>query len=266
MVLKNGQVMSKSKGNVVDPDDMTDKFGADALRLYVMFVAPPEKEIEWSDAGLEGSWRFLARVWRLADSLADIVGGEGIPLPSTFELNEAERALRRKTHETIKRVSADLDKVHLNTPVSAMMELVNDLYAFCNASRCLPVGDEKLGAIERPATLSVLKEAVEALVRMLSPFAPHMAEELWEALGHPGGIVAAGWPEYEEAVAKAEQIVVPVQINGKVRARLTVPADTTEEALREIALADPQVRPHLEGKTVKKVVVARGKLVSIVVG
>jgi leucyl-tRNA synthetase len=268
MVLKNGQVMSKSKGNVVDPDDMIQKFGADALRLYVMFVAPPEKEIEWSDAGLEGSWRFLARVWRLTDSLAEIIGGEGIPLPSTFELNEPERALRRKTHETIKRVGADLDKAHLNTPVSAMMELVNELYAFCSASRSVPVGEEaeQVGAIERPSTISVLKEAVESLVRMLSPFAPHMAEELWEALGHTGGIVQAGWPDYDEAVAKAEQIVVPVQINGKVRARLTVPADTSEEALREIALADPQVRPYLEGKAIKKVVVARGKLVSIVVG
>jgi leucyl-tRNA synthetase len=268
MVLKNGQVMSKSKGNVVDPDDMIQKFGADALRLYVMFVAPPEKEIEWSDAGLEGSWRFLARVWRLADSLAETIGGEGIPGPSTFELNDAERALRRKTHETIKRVSADLDKVHLNTPVSSMMELVNDLYAFCSSSRSVPLGEEpeRVGAIERPATVSVLKEAVEALVRMLSPFAPHMAEELWEALGHQGGIVAAGWPGYDEAVAKAEQIVVPVQINGKVRARLTVPADTNEDELRRIALADPQVRPYLEGKEIKKIVVARGKLVSIVVG
>jgi leucyl-tRNA synthetase len=268
MVLKNGQVMSKSKGNVVDPDDMIQKFGADALRLYVMFVAPPEKEIEWSDAGLEGSWRFLSRVWRLTDSLAEIVGGEGIPAPSTFELTDAERALRRKTHETIKRVSADLDKLHLNTPVSAMMELVNELYAFCSASRSVPVGEEaeQVGAIERPSTISVLKEAVEALVLMLSPFAPHMAEELWEALGHTGGVVAAGWPGYDEAVAKAEQIVVPVQINGKVRARLTVAADTSEEALRETALADPHVRQHIEGKTVKKVVVARGKLISIVVG
>jgi leucyl-tRNA synthetase len=268
MVLKNGQVMSKSKGNVVDPDDMIQKFGADALRLYVMFVAPPEKEIEWSDAGLEGSWRFLSRVWRLTDSVSETIGGEGIPAPSSFELSDAERALRRKTHETIKRVSTDLDKLHLNTPVSAMMELVNDLYAFCSASRCVPVGEEaeKVGAIERPSTISVLKEAVEALVRMLSPFAPHMAEELWEALGHQGGVVAAGWPGYDEAVAKADQIVVPVQVNGKVRARLTVAASTGEQELREIALADPQVRRHLEGKEVKKVVVARGKLVSIVVG
>ena len=268
MVLKDGQVMSKSKGNVVDPDEMIEKYGADALRLYVAFVAPPEKEIEWSDAGLEGSWRFLARVWRLTDSLAETIGGEGIPLPSTFDLNDAERALRRKTHETIRRVSADVDKVHLNTTVSAMMELVNELYAFCSASKCIPVGQEseQVGAIERPSTISVLKEAIESLVRMISPFTPHMAEELWEMLGHTGGVVAAGWPVYDEAVAKAQQIVVPVQINGKVRARLTVAADTSEEDLREIALADSQVRPHIMGKDIKKVVVAGGKLVSLVVG
>jgi leucyl-tRNA synthetase len=268
MVLKNGQVMSKSKGNVVDPDDMIQKYGADALRLYVMFVAPPEKEIEWSDAGLEGSWRFLSRVWRLADSLAETIGGEGIPPPSIFELNDQERALRRKTHETIKRVTADLDKVHLNTPVSAMMELVNELYAFCSASRSVAVGEqaEEVGTIERSATISVLKEAVEALVRMLSPFAPHMAEELWEALGHKDGIVAAGWPEFDEVVAKAQEIVVPVQVNGKLRGRITVPADTDEETLRGLALADPHVRPYVDGKPIKKVVVAGGKLVSIVVG
>jgi leucyl-tRNA synthetase len=259
MVLKDGQVMSKSKGNVVDPDDMIQKFGADALRLYVMFVAPPEKEIEWTDAGLEGSWRFLARVWRLADSLIDTIGGNGVPSPSAVELNElngAERALRRKTHETIKRVTLDLDpRVHLNTAVSAMMELVNELYGFTSAN-----------AIDSPAAAAVLKEAVEALVRMLSPFAPHMCEELWEALGHMGGIVAAGWPVYDEAVAKASAVVIPVQVNGKLRGRVTVPADASDDELREAALADPQVRQHVEGKTIKKVVVAKGKLVSIVVG
>jgi leucyl-tRNA synthetase len=262
--------MSKSKGNVVDPDDMIQKYGADALRLYVMFVAPPEKEIEWTDAGLEGSWRFLARVWRLTDSLAETIGGEGIPAPGTLELNEAERALRRKTHETIRRVTIDLDpRVHLNTAVSAMMELVNELYAFCSTSRCAPGGDaaEEVGTIERAATISVLKEAVEALVRMLSPFAPHMAEELWEALGHADGIVAAGWPHYDEAVAKADEIVVPVQVNGKLRGRLTVPAGTSEDQLRDMALADSQVRTYIDGKMVKKVVVVSGgKLVSIVVG
>ncbi len=272
MVLKNGQVMSKSKGNVVDPDDMIQKFGADALRLYVMFVAPPEKEIEWTDAGLEGSWRFLARVWRVVDSLAETIGGEGIPRPGDLDLNDEERALRRKTHDTIRRVTSDLDpRVHLNTAVSALMELVNELYAFCAKSECLRIGPQSddaaaVGVVERAATVAVLKEAVEALVLMISPFTPHLAEELWDMLGHTGGIVAAGWPAFEEAVAKAEELVVPVQINGKVRARLTVPADSSEERLREIALSDPQVVKHLEGKTVRKVVVAGGRLVSIVAG
>jgi leucyl-tRNA synthetase len=185
-------------------------------------------------------------------------------------LNDGERALRRKTHDTIRRVTTDLDpRVHLNTAVSALMELVNELYAFCSRSECLrigqPSGEAAVGTVERAATVAVLKEAVEALVRMISPFTPHMAEELWEMLGHKGGIVAAGWPAFDEAVAKADEIVIPVQVNGKVRGRLTVPADTPEDRMREIALADSQVAKHIEGKTVKKVVVAAGRLVSIVV-
>jgi leucyl-tRNA synthetase len=148
-----------------------------------------------------------------------------------------------------------------------MMELVNELYAFCSASKCLSLGeDAAVGTVAPPSTIAVLKEAVEALLRMLSPFVPHMAEELWESLGHTGGIVAAGWPVYDEAVAKAAEIVVPVQINGKLRARLTVPADITDDQLRERALSDPQVLPHVQGKEIKKVVIVRGKLVSIVVG
>jgi leucyl-tRNA synthetase len=257
MVLKDGQVMSKSKGNVVDPDDMIQKYGADALRLYVMFVAPPEKEIEWTDAGLEGSFRFLARVWRLVDQVSDAIRGKEIPSFHGLSLDDAERALRRKTHDTIRRATLDLDpRVHLNTAVSAQMELVNELYAFGNRS-----GDA------RPATLAVLEESIEALVLMLSPFAPHMCEELWERLGHTAGIVAAGWPAFDEAVAKADEIVVPVQVNGKLRSRLTVPADSTDDALRELALADPVVMKHLEGKTVRKIVVAGAsgsRLVSIV--
>jgi leucyl-tRNA synthetase len=275
MVLKDGQVMSKSKGNVVDPDDMIQKFGADAIRLYVMFVAPPEKEIEWTDAGLEGSFRFLARVWRLVDQLCETIGGAGIPQPETLELEAAEKALRRKTHETIRRVSLDLDpRVHLNTAVSALMELVNELYAFCNRDGQTRIGrdSDDLGAVgvaERPATLAVLKEAVEALVLLLSPFVPHMAEELWEKLGHAGGVVAAGWPSYDEAVARASEIVVPVQVNGKVRARITAAAEASDEEIKALALADPAIARHIEGKTVKKVFVAggqAGRIVSVVVG
>ena len=263
MVLKGGAVMSKSKGNVVDPDDMMATYGADTLRLYEMFVAPPEKKIEWTDTGLEGSFRFLRRVWRLVEPLAERLG-LAAPIESAVTLNDDERAMRRKTHETIKRVSTDLDpRVHLNTAVSALMELVNELYIFCDKAGCGPSAPatETIGRIQ---SWAVLREAIEALVLMLSPFTPHLAEELWERFGHADGLAAARWPEFDPAVAKAETLVVPVQVNGKVRARLTVNADDDDMALEAQALADPQVQSRLAGKTVTKVVVARGRLVNIV--
>ena len=267
MVLKGGAVMSKSKGNVVDPDDMIAKYGADALRLYVMFVAPPEKEVEWSDAGLDGSFRFLLRVWRLVWRLAETIGGGGIPAPGSLVLNDAERALRRKTHETIRRVTLDLDpRVHLNTAVSGLMELVNELYIFCESINCFRgVDGDDLGAMDRIETIAVAKEAIEALVLMLSPFAPHMMEELWEMLGHPAGVVASGWPEFDPAAAKADVVEIPVQVNGKLRGRVTVPAGATEAGIEAAALADPKVLAHTTGKTIVKVIVAKGKLVSVVV-
>jgi len=253
MVLKEGAVMSKSKGNVVDPDEMVEKYGADALRLYVMFVAPPEKEVEWTDTGLEGSFRFLGRVWRFIDHWSDTLAASSPRIDHTG-LSAAERALRRKTHETIKRVTVDLDeRQHLNTAVSALMELVNELYAF----------GEPRGA--GPQAVAAVTEAVDALILMLSPFAPHTCEELWERTGHIGGLSQARWPVYDPEVAKAEEVVVPVQVNGRVRARLTVPAAATEQDLRERALADPAVRTHTAGKTVKTVVVAKGRLVNVVV-
>jgi leucyl-tRNA synthetase len=267
MVLKNGAVMSKSKGNVVDPDDMLRKYGADALRLYVMFVAPPEKEVEWSDAGLEGSFRFLVRVWRIVDHWCETIGGEGIPSCGP-DCTESERSLRRKTHDTIRRVTTDIeDRMHLNTAVSSLMELVNELYAFSESThRGAPTRSEpEIGRVERPQTLAVLKEAIDALVVMISPFAPHMAEELWEMLGHEGGLAAARWPSFDPEVAKADEVVVPVQINGKVRARITAAANASEDQLRELALGDAIVKTHTTGKTIRKVVVAKGPLVSVVV-
>jgi leucyl-tRNA synthetase len=266
MVLKNGAVMSKSKGNVVDPDDMLQKYGADALRLYVMFVAPPEKEVEWSDAGLEGSFRFLLRVWRMVDHWAEAVRGAGAPGAGADEV-AGERALRRKTHDTIRRVTSDIEeRMHLNTAVSSLMELVNDLYAFSErTARGVPARADSAAATDRPQTLAVMREALEALVIMIAPFAPHTAEELWEALGHEGGLVRAAWPAFDAAVAKADEVVVPVQINGKIRSRVTASADATEDQLRELALADETVRAHTAGKTIRKVVVAKGPLVSVVV-
>ena len=272
MVLKDGKVMSKSKGNVVDPDTMIQKYGSDALRLYVMFVAPPENEVEWTDAGLEGSFRFLARLWRLVDHWCDAVGSA----PSTngaagnAQLTGAERALRRKTHDTIRRITADIEeRQHLNTAVSALMELVNELYAFSEQSATGSPGGRGATATvtaERVETLSVVREAIEALVLMVSPFAPHTAEELWERLGHAGGLIQASWPAYDAEAAKAETVVVPVQVNGKLRGRITVSPQAGEDELREAALADPGVQPYLAGRTVRKVIVAKGKLVSVVVG
>ena len=268
MVLKNGAVMSKSRGNVVDPDDMIDKYGADALRLYVMFVAPPEKEVEWSDAGLEGSFRFLIRVWRIVDHWAGVVGAMSGAMPGAIDYSDAERALRRKTHDTIRRATVDIEeRMHLNTAVSSLMELVNELYAFSEGTpHGVPSrGQSRAGDEIRPQTLAAVRETLDALVVMLSPFAPHTAEELWEMLGHAGGLTTTSWPAFDALVARADEVVVPVQINGKVRARLTAPAGATDHELREMALADAVVRTHVEGKTIRKVVVAKGPLVSLVV-
>ena len=267
MVLKDGAVMSKSKGNVVDPDDMLAKYGADALRLYVMFVAPPEKEVEWNDAGLEGSFRFLVRVWRLVDHWAETIGGEGMPECGP-NCTDAERAVRRKTHDTIRRITSDIeDRMHLNTAVSSLMELVNELYSFSDGTaHGAPSRNEPpVGRVERPETIAVLREAIDALVLMISPFAPHMAEELWQMLGHVGALDTVSWPAFDPAVAKAAEVTVPVQVNGKLRARVTAPIDAVEDQLRELALADPAVRAYTDGKTIRKVVVAKGPLVSIVV-
>jgi leucyl-tRNA synthetase len=267
MVLKNGAVMSKSKGNVVDPDDMLQKYGADALRLYVMFVAPPEKEVEWSDAGLEGSFRFLLRVWRLVDHWAETIGGEGIPSCGD-DCSDAERELRRKTHETIRRVTVDVEeRMHLNTAVSSLMELVNELYAFSDQTAHGAPGRSAgtVGEVERTQTIGVLREAIDALVLMLSPFAPHTAEELWQMLGHPETLAEASWPAFDPEVAKAQSVVVPIQINGKVRARVTVEAGLADQDLQARVMMDPAVQAHTAGKTVRKVVVAKGPLVSVVV-
>jgi leucyl-tRNA synthetase len=266
MVLRHGAVMSKSKGNVVDPDDMIAKYGADALRLYVMFVAPPEKEVEWTDTGLEGAFRFLARVWRMADALIPAVAGAAPPAGLTLDADE--RAMRRTTHVTIRRVTHDIDpRMHLNTAIAALMEHVNDLYAFADRRGIRPTGrdGDPPVAIDRPETAAVLREAVEALVLLLSPFTPHLSEELWERLGHQGGLAAASWPAADEAAARAEEVEIPVQIGGKVRARVTVAADAAEDDIRAAALAAPAAQPFLADMDVVKVVVANRRLVSIVV-
>ncbi|MGQ0733026.1 MAG: leucine--tRNA ligase [Acidobacteriota bacterium] len=257
MVLKEGAVMSKSKDNVVDPDSMIERVGADALRLYVMFVAPPEKEVEWNDSGLEGSYRWLARVWHIAQHWRASAAVDARPALRVERLTDADRGLRRKTHDTIRRVTADVDvRQQFNTAISAMMELVNELYAYTRSQE----------SGQSPQAAAVALEAIEALIVMLSPFAPHTAEELWEQYGHQDGLTAATWPRFDREAARAEEIVIPVQVNGKVRTRLTVSPEVTDAELEEMALADAAVQPYTQGRTVRKVIVAQGRLVSVVVG
>jgi leucyl-tRNA synthetase len=260
--------MSKSKGNVVDPDTMLRKYGADALRLYVMFVAPPEKEVEWSDAGLEGSFRFLVRVWRIVDHWSGLISADGTaPMAQREDFSEGEKAVRRKTHDTIRRATVDIEeRMHLNTAVSSMMELVNELYAFSDTTpHGQPSKNPPAAAVVRPQTRAVMREALEALVVMISPFAPHTAEELWQMLGHADGLIRTQWPAFDPEVAKADEVVVPVQVNGKLRARLTVPAGLADADLQALVLADPGVQHHIAGKAIRKVVIAKGPLVSIVI-
>jgi leucyl-tRNA synthetase len=202
----------------------------------------------------------------MVDHLTPAVRSADRPTPERLDADE--RALRRRVHVTIRRVSADLDpRMHLNTAISALMELVNDLYAFCDRRGIRPTGreEEPAPAVDREETRAVLREAIESLVLMISPFTPHMAEELWEQLGYADGVVAAGWPVVDEAAAREEEIEVPVQVNGKVRARIRVGADASEQDIEAAALAASAVQPHVAGKQILKVIVARGRLVSIVV-
>jgi leucyl-tRNA synthetase len=251
MVKLDGATMSKSKGNVVAPEDMIARYGADALRVYILFMAPPEKDLDWSYEGLEGMSRFLGRVWRLAGETAE----DTPPAAPSAAPDARAGALRRETHVAIKRVGEDVARFQFNTALSAVMELVNAANEY---RRDVPTA-ERDGA--------VLADAVRTVVLLLAPFAPHLGEELWrEVLRQEGSVHRQQWPAYDAEAAAAEELEIPVQVNGKVRDRLIVPADVSQEDLQERALASEKVQAHIEGKTVRKIVVVPGKLVSIVVG
>ncbi len=242
--------MSKSKKNTIDPDEMIKTYGADTVRLVMLFAAPPEKDLEWSEDGPEGASRFLNRVWRIVYKWHDQFDGS-----AEGEFSAEARALRRKSHQTIRRVTHDIGvRMNFNTAVAALMELTNEIYAF----------DGTLKGGASPADRFVLKEALEALVKMLAPFTPHLAEELWAHLGHDQIIVAASWPEFDAELAKDEELEIPVQLNGKLVARLTVPAEITEDALIELALAHDRVKARLEGRQVIKKIVVPKRLVNLV--
>jgi leucyl-tRNA synthetase len=253
MVIKDGAKMSKSKGNVVSPDDFIASYGADTARVFELFAAPPEKDLEWSDQGVEGAFRFLNRVWRFVQTHRPTLTGTRDGEPA--ELSEAGRAFRRVVHETIQRVTDDIEAFHFNTAISALHELVNAMYAFAGES-----GD-RMAAEERQALLA---EAVETLLLLLAPFAPHLVEELWSQFGHRESVFRATWPSADPDALAREAVLIVVQVDGRVRSRLEVPSDISTDTLQARALADARVRPWLEGRTVVRVVPVPGRLVNIV--
>ena len=250
------KAMSKSLGNGVDPDDMIAAFGADATRLFVLFAAPVENELRWSDTGTEGAIRFLRRVYNLVWRWQQRFAGQGQSnvLADDEQLSGSGRTLRRKTHQTIARLTNDLEQLHLNTSIAGLMELLNELSDF-NADP----------ATAGPADAFVVKEALETLVLMLTPFAPHVAEEMWEGLGHPGGLSKARWPRADPELARREELEIPIQVNGKLRSRVLAAPTISEDELRSAALADDKVRGFTEGREIVKVIIVPQRLVNVVV-
>jgi leucyl-tRNA synthetase len=254
MVIKDGAKMSKSKGNVVDPDDMVERYGADTTRLFTLFAAPPERDLDWSDLGVEGSFRFLQRIWRLAEdwreSLLQVEAYEGPP-----PAEEPAGSLYRKVHETVRRVTRDIEeRQHLNTAVSSVMELVNALYLA-----------QPPDPRQRPLECAVLRKALETTLVLLSPFAPHLTDEIWESMGHRIPLLQVPWPSYREDALQREQIVLVVQVNGKVRGKIEVPAAASEEEIQSVALEDEKVKRFLAGKAPRRIVHVPQRLVNIVV-
>jgi leucyl-tRNA synthetase len=244
--------MSKSKFNVVTPDEMAEKYGADALRVYELFVAPFEDTVPWSEDGINGCWRFLNRVYRVvAERPGSFVRGWKASVRQETVSEEA-RALARKTHQTIVKVTKDIEDFAFNTAVAALMELTNQIYDFVNAK----------DGLRYPCP--VWSEAVETLILLLAPMAPHLSDELWQMIGREGYTYHAPWPEADPEVAKADVLTIVVQVNGKVRDKISVDADAGERELERLALESPKVQAALQGRPVRKVIVVPGRLVNVV--
>ncbi len=246
--------MSKSKGNVVTPDDMTERYGADSLRVYEMFVAPFEDDVHWSEEGIQGSHRFVSRVWRWLQAALPLYRTDWRNSLSPQE-TPAERRLRRKLHQTVQKVGAQIETFQFNTAVAAIMELLNEMYA------CAPLDRETLAPGPDPAVIS---ESAETLTLLMAPFAPHLAEEVWRQLGRTETVYRAPWPDFDPAVAAAEAVNVMVQINGKIKDKVTVPLDCDEETVKRDALQSEKTRQALAGRQVVKMIFIKNKMLSIV--
>lgn len=251
MVIKDGAKMSKSLGNVVSPEEILSKYGADTARLFILFAAPPERELEWSDQGVEGSFRFLNRIWRIVQAFEAVLA-QKVTEYDHSNLSEADKDLRRVLHGSIKKVTNDIEtRFNFNTAISTMMELVNALYAYKEA-------------VKEP-NAGLVYEAISNLIKMMSPFVPHITEELWRgAIDANSSVHEQSWPECDEEALKVDNVEIVLQVNGKVRGRLTVPAEATKEELEKIAMADANVQAHIGDATVRKVICVPGRLVNIV--
>jgi len=249
--------MSKSLGNGVEPDEMINIYGADTVRIFMLFASPPEAELRWQEEGVEGAARFLRRinhlVWKWHQRIA---ASDARVVPS--DLNEQQRALLRKTHQTIRGVTRDIEeRMQFNTAIAKLMELLNSLADF-DAT----VGDAESAS---EADLYVLGEGLQALVTMLAPFAPHFAEEMWEAMGHEESLAKTPWPTYDEALAREEHLEIPVQVNGKLRSRIYLSPEATHDQYEQAALADEKIQPFINSKQVVKIIVVPKRLVNLVV-
>jgi len=255
MVIKDGAKMSKSKGNVVDPDYLIKKYGADTSRLFSLFAAPPEKDLDWSDKGVEGAYRFLGRVWNIVyknrESFKEVSSNLS-PGTVLTGISEGGRALLRKIHQTIKKVTLDIEReYHFNTAIAAIMELVNEMTGF-------EPRDEK--------DLPVLKTAIRSTLLLLSPFTPHIAEELWHSIGSETFISLEAWPSWDEDLAKEEEIELVIQVNGKLRGKLMIPRGLSDEEIRNLVLTDEKTIEIIGERIIKKVIVVKGRLINIVIG
>ena len=245
--------MSKSKKNVIDPNVLLDEYGADTTRLFCLFAAPPERDLEWSDQGVEGSYRFLQRVWRLAERWLPVVADHKGSVDDPAALDGMIKEVYRKTHETIKRVTQDIEeRFHFNTVISAVMELVNTMQAIEDANM-------------NEAGKRTLRFGLETAVLLLSPIVPHFCEELWEALGNDQSVMLSAWPVFEASAIVKDEVEVVIQVNGKLRSRFNAALDTDPDTLKERALADERIVAFIGDKPVKKLITVKNKLVNIVV-